>query len=516
MRIITTALLLLAFFLTAQEKVFVVVETGESESVIYKMNPNGSSPTQFFSWDGKPARGTRDHIIQIDISPSGRYIAMDSNHDRWHNYSKYNIFIVNSEGTSWRQITPYPAADGFWYSGATGTITGQVTDGGYYVAFPEVTCEGVVGTVTGDAFGNYTMTGVPPGEHKVYAWTMFMGEIVWGWNLVDVSAGYTQTCNISNTGYSDLSREHYTYPAWGSNDNTLYYYSRFITGIYKTVYPWEWDFDTVLTGSWTSSEFYGYDVRRSDGKLVYIIEEQGIYTANANGTGRTLAYADGSMGITVQGYHSNPKWSPDGTQVLFAGYLYAPPDYVGNVVAIYDFTTSSIEYWFGWGEGNFPKPLAWSPDGNYVLVRYHEGDASEAVLYKINPSDLSDYAIIYGPAKISDADWGIMVPSGIGETPDLPERSTITAYPNPFNSSVRFAFEGEGAGFAPATIEIYDISGRKIAESAPFDTRSYRAIGRDEHEFLWTPDVGTPSGVYFARVIADNGESQTARVVYLK
>lgn len=509
MKRLAFALLIAAITVFAQEAIFVVVETGDEESVIYKMGPDGSSPTPFFSWDGEPSHGTRDHIREIDISPTGRYIALSSNHDRWHNPSRYNIFMLNSEGTNWRQITPYPAADDYWYSGPTGTISGQVTDGSYYVAFASVTCEGVEGEVTADGTGNYTITGVPPGMRKVFAYTWGGVEMIWGWNLVDVSAGSDNPCDITNIGYSEpYDKDEYTYPTWGTDDNKLFYFARNTAGVYKTTSPWEWSFDSVLVDDWSSVSFYGYDIRQSDGKIVYAIEDEGIYTANANGTGRSLVY-NNEGGVTVQRM-SDPRWAPDGVNVAFLGHIYNPPDYTGNAVTILNTSTGALGPYFGWGDGVYPSVCAWSPDGSYLLVSAHEGDWSETELYKINPWDLEDFDLVYGPAKIYDADWGIMTPSGIDESPELPKQLAISAYPNPFNSAVTITFDGINAESLPVKVELYDLRGRLIEKSL------LTVYGESRESFVWRPVNSLSSGVYLVLVQTAKNKLATSRVVYLK
>ena len=81
----------------------------------------------------------------------------------------------------------------------------------------------------------------------------------------------------------------------------------------------------------------------------------------------------------------------------------------------------------------------------------------------------------------------------------LPDKTSISVYPNPFNSSVRID--------APAgsTIEIYNIKGEKIAV-IPADKSGL-------HQ--WTPDKPIGSGVYL--ICSKVGsKSLTERVVYLK
>ncbi|HHS49636.1 MAG TPA: hypothetical protein ENN07_00775 [candidate division Zixibacteria bacterium] len=122
----------------------------------------------------------------------------------------------------------------------------------------------------------------------------------------------------------------------------------------------------------------------------------------------------------------------------------------------------------------------------------------------------------------------------IAET-DLPHEFAIRAYPNPFNSALTISIEGVGAGLAPASIEIYDVSGRRVAclgsARQPDGTVGARhaspATGRihaspTTYEFTWQPSPSLPSGVYLVRARFDSaqrpggGRAAAKRVVYLK
>jgi len=123
--------------------------------------------------------------------------------------------------------------------------------------------------------------------------------------------------------------------------------------------------------------------------------------------------------------------------------------------------------------------------------------------------------------------------SGIAETaPIKPSAIEISAYPNPFNSSVTIAVDGVGGGSpVPFDVEIYDVNGRKIdviarraepneaispnnRSSVPLDTRR-DAVSINNCEFIWQPHESLPSGVYLVR--ARIGDCEMARrVVYLK
>jgi hypothetical protein len=76
----------------------------------------------------------------------------------------------------------------------------------------------------------------------------------------------------------------------------------------------------------------------------------------------------------------------------------------------------------------------------------------------------------------------------------------LSAYPNPFNSSVALSFHLPAA--SPVELKIYDICGREIAALGT----GHWALG--ENRVVWDAD-GIPSGVYFVRLTA-NSQQLTA------
>ncbi len=107
----------------------------------------------------------------------------------------------------------------------------------------------------------------------------------------------------------------------------------------------------------------------------------------------------------------------------------------------------------------------------------------------------------------------------------LPDKLSIMAYPNPFNSAVTIALDIPVGDCSPVplSVEIYDVNGRKIAQSedirslsgaeTTFPRNSLRI--RSGSEFVWHPDESLPSGIYLVRATVGE-ETVSKRVVYLK
>jgi hypothetical protein len=80
----------------------------------------------------------------------------------------------------------------------------------------------------------------------------------------------------------------------------------------------------------------------------------------------------------------------------------------------------------------------------------------------------------------------------------------ISAYPNPFNSSVRLELLGAKVGWY--VFELFDVTGRRVA--------SQRAFISTAQEFVFEPS-GLATGVYFARMTGLSGQVET-KLIYLK
>ena len=132
-------------------------------------------------------------------------------------------------------------------------------------------------------------------------------------------------------------------------------------------------------------------------------------------------------------------------------------------------------------------------------------------------------------------------PIYVEENPELPDGFDIAAYPNPFNSVITISVESPvGAGLRPARVEVFDLSGRHVAQlpspSVPlpageggnsFSFWEKVSEGRMRAEFTWQPEKSLSSGVYLvrarfdtdwptARLIDRGGAEVTKRIVYLK
>jgi len=116
--------------------------------------------------------------------------------------------------------------------------------------------------------------------------------------------------------------------------------------------------------------------------------------------------------------------------------------------------------------------------------------------------------------------------TGIAEGIKLPDTPSISAYPNPFNSAVKIAFDchsRESGNPEVVSVEIFDLSGRRVAELTPPAPPSQGGkegksplLRGDLGGLVWQPAASLGSGVYLVRARMNGGESTSKRIVYLK
>jgi len=116
---------------------------------------------------------------------------------------------------------------------------------------------------------------------------------------------------------------------------------------------------------------------------------------------------------------------------------------------------------------------------------------------------------IFGTVTISPI--RIVARTAANDPTFLPEDLAVTAYPNPFNSSVTISFNLPQEG--KVSVSIYDITGRMVQS---FEQRVLRA---GDNSLVWdaTDDNGSllSSGVYFYRIIYDD-QTVTTKITLLR
>jgi len=155
-----------------------------------------------------------------------------------------------------------------------------------------------------------------------------------------------------------------------------------------------------------------------------------------------------------------------------------------------------------------------SPESRYYWARIPLADTVDFLWY--DPDDIICGTFQYSVDNIHEQRF--------------PEAIAISAYPNPFNSSITISldFESESPELL-STIEIFDVNGRRVSTNRPSATSgtgpsglhkggnnvSPLAKGGQGVSFIWQPAASLGSGVYLVRVERE-GRVCTMPAVYIK
>lgn len=144
--------------------------------------------------------------------------------------------------------------------------------------------------------------------------------------------------------------------------------------------------------------------------------------------------------------------------------------------------------------------LTYNPEHSLAPWIAYDHGKLHVVWYNDNPppdSGMDIYYMRYEPEV------------GIGNEPDgnLPDRITLSAYPNPFNSAVILSYTDMKGG----DIAIYDIQGKLI--------KSYNLEGGGDGKINWDATDASgkkvSSGIYFAKAASQNN-SAVIKLIFLK
>ncbi len=166
------------------------------------------------------------------------------------------------------------------------------------------------------------------------------------------------------------------------------------------------------------------------------------------------------------------------------------------------------------GSGNFGE-FAFSSDGT-AANQLRADDASNEIASDFNSTltvgqklaaiegylsySFGNYKLI--PTELADIEFAVAV----GHGPEATALRILGAYPNPASSTVGVRFELDAAG--PATLALYDVTGRQVA------TLAQGTFAADTHEA--SADLGgLAAGVYVLRLEAA-GEVATARIAVVR
>jgi len=182
-----------------------------------------------------------------------------------------------------------------------------------------------------------------------------------------------------------------------------------------------------------------------------------------------------------------PSISSDGSKLYFTGYY---PDLSPHFFAYVSYRDAD-----SWA---MPQLLNSNINSIYNGPPWYEDDGTvySAAIDSSGLSLLFYYfycpeGFLYGLIKISHLTVGIDNPEPI------PQNLELSAYPNPFNAQTTFKFSLTEV--SPVEISIFDIRGRLV------EILHEGVLQKGLHSLIWEAE-GLPSGLYFARLAANNRE----------
>ncbi len=210
----------------------------------------------------------------------------------------------------------------------------------------------------------------------------------------------------------------------------------------------------------------------------------------------------------------------------FAGDTILPMGHWNTSVPVNDvFYRDSLLYASCSSKGLFVLDI-WNADTTEILATFPGSGGWETQHFGTQSITLDDDGNIY----LCDFHAGCFFLRAFADTISLvmdkiiyPSCICITAYPNPFNSSVAITAP------AGAELEIYDLrgnvvyklssvpnsSGREKQDTLPLvEGRAIQSSG--VMTIIWTPEPSISSGIYFAKATMENGRMVSKKIVYLK
>ncbi|RQV96431.1 T9SS C-terminal target domain-containing protein [bacterium] len=211
---------------------------------------------------------------------------------------------------------------------------------------------------------------------------------------------------------------------------------------------------------------------------------------------------------------SEPGWQVN-TRIVeldSSGYCESLNSFESNVIS----SASHPDYGFAWidqvGRGLrlWRADLNGQPVATEGLIHHHDAYTIDKI--NLNIADDGTIAVIWCESYANSrtiracaVNWETPLSAdGLRLVPH-PESFTLSAYPNPFNSTVKLSYELPVSG--DVSLSIYNLAGQKVATIV--DDR----VAAGTYEVSWTPEVA--SGVYFAQLNA-LALTKTAKLLYLK
>lgn len=273
-------------------------------------------------------------------------------------------------------------------------------------------------------------------------------------------------------------------------------------------------------GGFTNGET-GYTWQNMDGDTAIITigadiaASRGILICNAAGNAGFVAEPQNTLGAPADGDMVLTVGSTDnqGTRSSFSSVGNTTdnrikPDVMAMGSNVYTVDPNS-DFYINLSGTSLSTPLV---AGAAALVLQARPDASNIMLMNALRNTATNHANpnrTYGWGVIDALQAKDSIPTGVGDTPRVPDASSLVAYPNPFNPATTINYDLTRP--TRVTINAYDVAGRRVATLLDDE----RTAGTHSFRWLAVDDAGAPlaSGVYLLKLSA--GASHVNRKVVL-
>lgn len=504
------------------ERIFFVRKKVVSSLVlgdIYSMNPSGGDVQQLTDFSG------RFFATELpEISRDGKKLTFISNYESWKSAFYLDAFIADLQSGTFKRVTgderPYPATN-------LTPIKVVVKDPNNYAISHSAIRVSYKGCTDFVPMASDSMVISVPADEDIWVKAEFAkakGDI----EFIRVQAGAGERIELT-LGDGTISSESCSPSFNGQNIAVSVNYENPYFPFYK-IGIWNESGMPIFTEDVGGHSFGGdsYPAYSPDGSMIayatgeYTLNSLGVVSTSNLSNSPTILVPGSRFGI--QGFCSQPTWSPDGSEIVFVYTTINGLDIQSNLfkVSVNGGDPTQLTS-YSWNE-IVSKP-SYSPDGSKVAFNHLQSNSGgifsfvdlinftyTSNIYYV-PSNGGQAVAITSDGASIDPSWGIVNSAvGVSEDDQQPTQFSLSQnYPNPFNPSttINYSIPNErNENIRSVQLKIYDILGREVATLV----NKHQSPGNYQVE--WHA-ANNPSGVYFYQLKAGN-YSEVKKMLLLK